>query len=102
MDRGRIYELIAEDYLRDEELHYVLLLVNKAPMTVEVKDDELLIRLEESGGATYDILLRYIGGKVTLTYVDSLGGRRSTQDIEDYVASICDPHSFEESKCDRS
>lgn len=95
-----IYELIAEDYLSDRELHYVWLLANDASIAVESEDNKLTITLQGDTEGKYHIILHDMSGEVVLTYANNLGDNGKTQRVDDYVASICEP-SFEESKCNK-
>ena len=100
LDRGRIYDLVAEDYLSGRELHYVWLLANDASVTVEAGSDRLTIMLQGSTEGRYNISLYDMGGEVVLTYKSNLRDNGSTQRVDDYVASICEP-SFEDLECDK-
>ena len=101
LDRGRIYDMMAEDYLSGKELHYVWLLANDASVTVEFGSNRLTITLQGDTEGRYDISLHDMGGEVVLTYASNLGGNKSTQRVDDYMASISEP-SFEESKYNKN
>ena len=101
LDRGRIYDLVVEDYLSDREPHYVWLLANDASVTVRSEGDELTITLQGDTEGRYNISLHDMGGEVVLTYGNNFGGNKKTQRVDDYVASIFES-SFESLECEQN
>ena len=100
LDRGRIYDMMSEDYLSGRELYYVWLLANDASVTVEIEHNRLTTTLQGDTEGRYNISLHDMGGEVVLTYGNNLDGNKRTQRVDDYVASICEP-SFEDLECDK-
>lgn len=100
LSREGIYELIAEDYLNGSKTLQLWLFANgAAQIVVESNSDNVFIALQ-SEGEHYGILLREMGGKINVTYTNSVTDARETHWEGDYLASICDP-SFEDPNCDK-